>query len=293
MGGTMQTHGMTRAACVARCRCCDARRSGFCSALGDCSLAEFSERSALARYRKGSEIIAQGESCDRIGVIAEGLVKIATVTEGGEEYLLQVLRSGQLLTVPKDARSLFSWESVTDVEVCWIARGAWESFLQEQPLHFQSYLVTTAYQLEEMQLSVMNMRGRNTLQRVAFWLNEEHRRVVDRSESEIHIRLSRRDLASLLDMTVETLCRALRQLHDKKAIQLRTPDCVTVTDAAKLRLLARCPDEALRAAKAPPAVAAHRTHWDTAPVQLRAPLSGAPAEIELREPGHRLPPLRK
>ncbi|MBE9638800.1 Crp/Fnr family transcriptional regulator [Salipiger mangrovisoli] len=225
-----------------RCLHCAVRASGFCSCLDPRSRSEISEKSTLSIYSKDTEIVTQGESFGKVGIIANGTVKLSTVTVDGDEHVLQVLRSGQLICLPENAKSQFSWTTVSEVRVCWMPHRAWDGFLQESPQHVQSYMTAMYSQFEQMQLWVTHMRGRHTLQRAAFWILEELSFTHRGDENTLHICLSRRDLASLLDMTVETLCRSLRLLHDKKAILLLTPDLLEVTDLAKLRLIARCLD---------------------------------------------------
>ncbi|WP_095884136.1 Crp/Fnr family transcriptional regulator [Alloyangia mangrovi] len=241
----MQTNAILRQAQEVRCGRCAARKFGFCSTLHADSQREILSRSSLTTYARGAEIVQQGEPLDRIGLIASGVIKVGTVTKGGDEHLLQIMRRGQLVYVPDSAGSLFSWVTASEAAVCWMSRSAWDSFLKEQPSHFHAYMVTMRQQLEQMQLSVMNMRGRNTLQRLAFWLLEELADADAGEQRKLHILLSRRDLASLLDMTVETLCRSLRQLNDKGAIRLLTPDRIEVTDLSRLRLIARCNEDGI------------------------------------------------
>ncbi|WP_353476437.1 Crp/Fnr family transcriptional regulator (plasmid) [Salipiger sp. H15] len=267
-----------------RCRHCAARRSGFCSLLDPHSVEELASRSTLAEYPRETEIVLQGEPLDKVGIIASGMVKLGTVTEGGDEHLLQITRSGQLISVPENTRSRYSWVTVTDTKVCWMPRSTWDQFLQEQPHHFRCYMVMMRYQLEQMQLSVMNMRGRSTLQRLAFWILDELAASETGETGTLHIRLSRRDLASLLDMTVETLCRSLHKLHDKRAIELLSPDHLNVLDPMKLRLVARSHEEGFEAPLAQPqAVPSARdwTNWSAAtPSAARDPRGLA---LQMRE----------
>ncbi|SDH96763.1 Crp-like helix-turn-helix domain-containing protein [Alloyangia pacifica] len=263
MGEDMQTGLTSRQAEACRCRHCAARNFGFCGTLDAHALREVSSRSSLAFYPRGTEIVLQGEPLEKIGIIAGGVIKVGTVTEGGDEHLLQIMRRGQLIHVPENTGSLFTWETATDAEVCWMPRKAWDGFLEEQPSHFLSYMVTMHYQLEQMQRAAMNMRGRNTLQRLSFWLLEELANSETGAPGSLHICLSRRDLASLLDMTAETLCRSLRQLHDKRAIRLLAPDHLEVTDLTKLRLIARCHEDCLGEALARPFPSPRRNGWHT------------------------------
>ena len=231
-----------------RCWGCPSLKNGFCSHLARDSLAAFAARSHRVSCEQGAEIAGQGENVDRIGVIASGFVKIVMITETGEEHLLQILHPGQFVGDPKKGHTAYSWEAATQASACWISRQAWNDFLGENAQHFQAYLATIGNQINDARNAVVRMRGRNTLQRVACWLLEQSPDQRTEKPPRLRIVLTRRDLASLLDMTVETLCRALHQLDDRKAIRLVEPDLVEIVDFARLRTLAKWNDDALQRA---------------------------------------------
>ncbi len=231
-----------------RCWGCPSLKNGFCSHLARDSLAAFAARSHRISCEQGTEIAGQGENVDRIGVIASGFVKIVMITESGEEHLLQILQPGQFVGDPKKGHTAYSWEAATQASACWISRQAWNDFLGEDQRHFQAYLATIGNQINDARHAVVRMRGRNTLQRVACWLLEQSPDQRAEKAMRIRIVLTRRDLASLLDMTVETLCRALHQLDDRKAIRLVEPDLVEVVDFTRLRTLAKWNDDTLQRA---------------------------------------------
>lgn len=250
----MPIHVMPRPPASNRCNSCAARKNGFCCTLDADSLADFATRSFRTRHEQGTEISIQGEQADKIGVIASGLVKVIVITEQGDEHLLQILHTGQLVGDPDKASNRYSWEAASETVVCWMPKKSWETFLKARPDHFRAYAASMTAQLDELRDSMIRMRGRSTLQRTACWLLEQVPNATDATRPEISIVLSRRDLASLLDMTVETLCRALHQLDERGAIDLMTPDHVRVTDLVKLRVLGKCPDEAVGAALDEPAL---------------------------------------
>jgi tRNA(Met) C34 N-acetyltransferase TmcA len=124
-----------------------------------------------------------------------------------------------------------------------MSRDAWNGFLDEASEHAQAYMSATLRQFHEVHHAMLGMRGRNTRQRVAFWLLDQKQTQAETGEATIRIPLTRRDLASYLDMTVETLCRALHQLADLGAIDLPTPDFVRVLDVGLLRHVAKYPND--------------------------------------------------
>jgi len=222
------------------CDSCAANNLGFCGLLDRNSFSLLSERSQQIRYTKGDEIAIQGERSDRIGIISAGLVKVVLMTEDGEHHVLQLLKPGQIVGDPCKSENVFSWEAAVSAEVCWINRQALEKLMQDHPQIHKAYLAITARQLEAHRLWTASMRGRNTLQRTAFWIVQQLKKATDGGTENIRIELSRRDLASLLDMTAETLCRSLHQLVDRGAITLLAPDKIKVLNFTKLQLFARC-----------------------------------------------------
>ncbi|MFX0546750.1 Crp/Fnr family transcriptional regulator [Roseovarius sp. S1116L3] len=224
------------------CASCEARRSGLCGLLDKTVATALFSRTQNMRYKASEEIVLQGEVSDRIGIIASGLVKIVLLTPDGENHLLELLKPGQLVGDLSKRENAFSWETVTPTTICWISREALDQLIHDRPQVYRAYLEMTARQLEENRLWVAAMRGRKTLQRIAFWVFQQIPHDNDLDGPIINIDLSRRDLASLLDMTVETLCRGLHQLSDKGAIALHASDEIEILDIVNLRHVARCED---------------------------------------------------
>lgn len=246
----------------AKCDDCTARQTGLCSAFDRDALLDFARRSYRETYRQGAEIAAQGEAADRIGIVASGLVKLVVLTEGGDEHVLQILRTGHLIGDPEREVNGFSSEAATETTICWMPRQTWHGFLQSHPQIFRGFLSALNRQFEELQMSVVKMRGRSTVQRLALWLVEQLPGATEGSTPQIRIVLTRRDLASLLDMTVETLCRALHQIEERGAIRLLAPDHLAVTDLGRLRRLAKFQNEQIGAALAEPAPAPRLSDFD-------------------------------
>lgn len=231
-----------------RCQSCDASDEGLGATLEENITLTFSERGFQSRYVKGDELLSQGEPSDRVGIIGSGMVKIVLITESGEEHLLQLLHAGELVGDLLAIENAFSWEAATDTVICWMTRRSLEALLGTAPILYRDYLAAVARQLARFQMSVAAMRGRSTLQRLAYWLIEQTPDTAGDGSPRVSIFLTRRDLASLLDMTVETLCRGLHQLANRGVIDLLAPDLVEVSDRAKLKVLAKCHDDRVTSA---------------------------------------------
>lgn len=235
----MRDHVQLKVSSRTGCNACAGKACGVCSLFDGETLRDFAARSHQATYARGAEILALGEEADKIGTIVSGLVKLVTISESGDEHLIQLLKPGQIVGDLTSSHNVFSWEAATDTEVCWLSRKGLSDLFHSRPELYGAYLTVVSRQLKDHQLWVADMRGRSTLERIALWLLHMAPMSGGRPEREIPIALSRRDLASLLDMTVETLCRVLHQLVERGAIKLLASDLVEVISFDRLRHLAR------------------------------------------------------
>ncbi len=229
-----------------RCRHCTARNTGICAWFAPEEGREIAHRSTRSLFSPRSQILVQGEVQDRIGVIVSGLVKIVLNDERGEEHLLQLLHAGEIVGDPLSSECAFSWEAATEVDLCWLPPSTLSAATRHNPEAYQRQLDALLWQVHEQQFAQAALRGRNSLQRLANWLLLQLPPETAPAPVRMRILLTRRDLASLLEMTVETLCRVLHQAEERGAIRLVTPDLVELRDRPRLRLLARSPDRRLQ-----------------------------------------------
>lgn len=229
-----------------RCQTCQVRHLGICSWFEPNEAARIVARTRQTRFAVGESILRQGEAVERIGIILSGLVKIVLNEADGEEHLIQLLHTGALVGDPFASECAFSWEAATEAEICWIAPTTLATAIRECPTAYRHQLDATMRLVQEQRFAQVALRGRNALQRVAHWLFLQIPAEPSPDPVRLHIVLTRRDLASLLEMTIETLCRALHQLEDRGAIRLAAPDLVELRDRAGLKQLGRGRDERLQ-----------------------------------------------
>ncbi|MZR12209.1 cyclic nucleotide-binding domain-containing protein [Maritimibacter sp. DP07] len=197
------------------------------------------ERAYVARFKSGATIFAQGEPAENIALLLCGTVKVVDLTEDGVSHIMSLLAPGDIVGDIGAPQSRLSWEAATDVIVCVLKRITFEELLSQHPTLQKGYLAATIHQLEKERLWASSMRGKGTLQRVAAWLFTQSPQDSGMTETALPLSLSRRDIASLLDMSPETLCRALHTIMDMEAIWMPTPDLVVVQQRERLRMIAK------------------------------------------------------
>ncbi len=186
----------------------------------------------------------QGEEAGYGGIIVEGTVKIVNITEAGAAHVLQLLQPGEWAGPAFPERPGVAWDAASDVKICWIALPALEALLQKEPKLSRALLASAARQLNAQWDWAVLLRSGGTLCRIASWLLLEAggagAGLSNCSEGAVVVfDLRRRDLASLLDMTVETLCRGLSQLEQHQAIVMLTPKQAAVSNMGVLQRIAK------------------------------------------------------
>lgn len=222
----------------AECLDCPVGQAGPCQWFAPSVRARITSASLHRRFAKGMTILPSGQSAQRVGVILAGLVKITTLDEQGNEHLLQLLHPGELIGDPFGGPLPFSCDAATDVRLCMTPAAVILEAFEHSPSACTAHLKIMIRQQFEQHCAQLALRGRSSLQRVAYWIaTQAPSGNADRVLS-IRIVLSRKDLASLLDMTVETLSRSLHKLQDKTLIKLVTPERLEIRDPVGLLRLA-------------------------------------------------------
>lgn len=216
------------------CTICPARSRGVCGSLSRSDQAAVSEKSVRTLLGSGSAIQKQGEECRQAGVVVSGRAKMTYYPVSGDEQTLHILQPGDLIGTPRFSKNSVSVFAATDMVVCNATRDKLRPLFNESPIVYSAYLNVFSKQMESIQIWHAELRWRNTLERLAFWLSLQLPLDAGASDVIINIQLTRSDLASCLNMSVETLCRSLRQLKNSGAITMHSPSQIGVHDHSRL-----------------------------------------------------------
>lgn len=228
------------------CNECPVKTISLCHYVDTTTRAEMCRLLHPADYSRGQTIIMQGDMATTLGIVTAGVVKIVFMTEDGDTQVLGLLFPGDLVGCAYEAEMRFSYEAATDASLCLFNRRSFENLLSRSSALEHGYLMTALAQMESMRSWTCLLRGRTARQRVAAYLL--YRSVTEDTADAyvetigdrlvLNLRLSRIDLASLLDMTPETFCRCLHSLADQGAIHVCAPHLIEVLDDDRLQTLA-------------------------------------------------------
>lgn len=192
-------------------------------------------------YSKGEFIIRPGESPPGVFYIEEGLAKSYDITKYGEENLLIIRKTGELMGLTwavtgQDRHIIYSALAPTTVRL--ISRDKFVAFVRQNPSTALPVIdmITDMYRLHSER--IMTLEYRTVRERlVSFLLTTAKRFGESRPEGlYISVPLKHQDIASSISATRETTSRALAELERKGQIKSEQ-SYITLLDEIALRNL--------------------------------------------------------
>lgn len=187
------------------------------------------------RYNKGEMVYMTGDKGERLFVIHKGKVKISRLSHMGKEQVIRILGPGDFM----GELSLFVHEPLTDnaevledTTVCVIDGEKLKTLMGKYP--------TIAFKVME-ELSSRLTRAENLIEHLG--IHDVETRIVEmlldlaNDEGEVLLNMSKRDLASHIGMSQETLSRKLSYFQDMGWIKLKGHRRIIILDEDELRTL--------------------------------------------------------
>lgn len=169
-------------------------------------------------FDKGEMIYSAGDQRKRLYVIHKGKVKVTRISETGKEQVIRILGPGEFL----GELSLFSIDPLTDnseaiekVNVCVIEGQRIKELMIKHPSISFKIMEELSKRLARAEDLIENISLRGTEKRLADTLIG----LAD-DKGKVTLKMSKRDLASHLGMSQETLSRKLSYFQDLGLIRL-------------------------------------------------------------------------
>ncbi len=206
---------------------CAVYNRSVCSAASEEGMVQLNRISHMRKFPRGTVIQAQGEACDIVGNIVEGVVKLSSASANGDDHIVGLLFPSDFFGRLFSEELQFSYEAVTDVMLCAMNKTDFERFLGEHPDVEHEMLKAKLDELDAVREWAAITNGHTTMQRVATLLyvfsrrsKNQHLEIKAPPRLVVHVPLSRRDIADYLGTTPETLSRNIQTLARGKVIRI-------------------------------------------------------------------------
>jgi len=203
------------------------------------ALVNFFHGGTKLTYSKGEFIIRPGESPPGIFYLEHGLVKAYDITKYGEENLLIIRKSGEMLGLTwavtgEDRHIIYAALAPTTAWV--VSRASFNEFVRENPAASLPLIdmLTDMYRLHSER--IMTLEYRTVRERLISFLLTTSQRFGQKTPqgTRISVPLKHQDVASSISATRETTSRALSELERKGQIQTEQ-SFITIIDEKNLR----------------------------------------------------------
>lgn len=188
-------------------------------------------------YKKGEDIYQTGNASDALYIVRRGRVKIYRISESGKEQILRILNpgdfTGELALFNESVHDAFA-SALVDTDICMIKRNDLQNLLLKYPNISMKILSELSHRLAQSETQTTRATERVEL-RIALFLVES---IDHNSKSDvITLPMSKKDLASYLGTTPETISRKLLEFEDAGLIKQLSNKSIKLIDVDGLLLI--------------------------------------------------------
>ncbi|MDI9510156.1 MAG: Crp/Fnr family transcriptional regulator [Clostridiales bacterium] len=204
--------------------------------LADDQMDEILELTNSMKYKKGEVIYRAGEDSDSLYIVRSGKIKIYRLSEAGKEQLVRILYegdfTGELALFSETIHEAYA-EAMEETWVCTVRRVDLQALLIKYPSISLKLLNEFSNRLGESEKQTTRFATEKVETRLALYFLEYS----DENKSLLFkLPMSRKDLASFLGTTPETISRKLLELEEEGLIMQKPKNEIEIINYEGLKL---------------------------------------------------------
>jgi len=168
------------------------------------------------RYQKGELIFSYGQKSDTLYILRKGQIKTYYLSENAKEHILRMLYPGDFigeLSIFLDEDNTAYAEAMTHVELCTIKKEDISKLMMDYPNIGMKIINELSQRLKRSEKQSSWIATEQVEKRIALYLLEFYDK--NNPKQSIHLNMTKKDIASFLGTTPETLSRKLAQFEDQ------------------------------------------------------------------------------
>ena len=190
-------------------------------------------------YKKHELIYHAGDESNALYIINKGKVRIYRLSESGKEQLVRILNpgdfTGEMALFSESTHEAYA-EAMVDTKICMINRLDLQEFLVKYPSISLRILAEFSHRLKASEKQSSRFATEKVDTRIALFLVD----YLDKETvgtDELTLPMSKKDLASYLGTTPETISRKFNELEDRGYIKQLTHKQIQIVDLDGLLLV--------------------------------------------------------
>lgn len=190
--------------------------------LDDESMAKIATKANHKELKRGEYLYQAGDEDDSVYIVHRGQIRVFHLSEGGKEQLIRVLNPGDFTgewTVFSSGTYHENFaEATRNASICAIHRDDLQALLNEYPEISMKILQAMSDRLSQSEKQTASVGIEQVLNRIIYYLEDLAGADVE-DEVTVKLPMARKDIASYLGTTPETLSRKFKELEGKGLIE--------------------------------------------------------------------------
>lgn len=197
-------------------------------------LSNLESKTYQTSFSRGETIRKQNTPVNTLIYLRSGYIKEYIRHDFSDDQVIQIISPRAyigLMGICTNTRSLYSYEAITNVEVCFIDKEMFSDLVSGNGRFAKEILIALSKETENNNQRFLKLNKSQTFGRVAsllLYLSEQVYR-----ENEFELWLSRTEMAQMIASTRESVTRALRWFHHEKIIEMNR-NHISIIDLERL-----------------------------------------------------------
>lgn len=222
------------------CASCGARSFSVCDAIEDRDLARLASVAVPKELATGQALLEEGDPAEHFFNVTAGALKLYKGLSDGRRQITGFAYAGHFLGLAVSSTYAFSAEAIGPVRVCRFSRRELRVLLDEFPQLEKRLFEAASNELVAAQEQMLLLGRKTAVERVASFLlgaaGEDP--CCTRAGVQLHLPMSRHDIADYLGLTIETVSRTFTRLKADHLIELPSPSEVVLLERSRLERIA-------------------------------------------------------
>jgi CRP-like cAMP-binding protein len=190
-------------------------------------------------YQKGEYIFQEDEPSTTLYIVHRGMVKLVKLSEVGKEQIIRILFPGDFFgqyALLENKYHYANAEVLEETSICLIQKDDFRTVLERNPSMAMKYMMVLSERLQLADewigaISLMEVEKRLAKALLSFFEKEQ--------KEEFELPVSKKDFASLIGTTPETLSRKLVSLQSQQVLKLSGRKRIQLLSVESLKELAK------------------------------------------------------
>lgn len=223
------------------CDTCGARPFSVCGSLNPADLEKLDALADARTFAAGQVLVREGDPADFVYNITSGSVRVYKLLSDGRRQITGFLFAGDFLGLADGAEHGFSAEAIEPSSACRFRRSEYQALIHSTPALERALLNRVRHELAAAH-SQMLLLGRKTAQeRLASFLLDlpAHDPLRPQQAGQVHLPMTRGEIADYLGLTIETVSRVLTKLKTQGVVRLLSLNDLSVLRPERLAAMAQ------------------------------------------------------